>query len=161
MYPVCFVNYVTSLYPPPNPSHEGRGILSNSLYPLNIYDFLTFSGINIQKRSVKVPEEGSLKIFRSLTLLRGASLDTIVTGRDVRPGRKAVATVSVETRLIIPKISILKIKHALRAPGGIVNSSLTHGFADGFPASDKPAGDVFLKDQKRRHDRHDQRDVFD
>jgi len=25
--------------PSPNPSHEGRGILSNSLYPLNIYHF--------------------------------------------------------------------------------------------------------------------------
>src|SRR3989338_2042384 len=40
--------------PSPNPSHEGRGILSNSLYPLNIYEFRRLTSLYVLHASNKM-----------------------------------------------------------------------------------------------------------
>ena len=92
---------------------------------------------------------------------RRAILDAVLAGRRIGPHGQAVAVVGVETRLVVPQARILKIKNAFRGPARVVNAPLAHGFSHGLPPPGEPAGDVFLKDQERREDHHDQRDVFD
>ncbi len=96
-----------------------------------------------------------------MTLRDGAISDTSLTSRGIRPDRKTVAAIRLKAGLVVPKMGVLKIINAFRGHPGVVNSPLPQGLPDGLPPSGEPAGDVFLKNQKRRQDHHDQSDVFD
>ena len=91
----------------------------------------------------------------------GATANAIPAGHGVGARRQAITAAGLKAGLVIPQIRVLRIVNTFRRPARVIDSSLPQRLADRFPPAGEPADDVFLKDQKRRQDHHDQRDVFD
>lgn len=118
--------------------------------------------LQVYRRQAEIPE--SFKTVYSLwfilTLRRGASLDTILAGGGIGRRREAVTLVRLKTRLIVPKVGVLKVIDTFRGQLRVENPPLAEALADGFPPAGEPADDIFLENKKRPQDQHDQRDVF-
>ncbi len=107
-----------------------------------------------------MPQGFAQRCVWSIAARNSTISDAGLAGRGIRLDRKAVTTIRLKTRLVVPRIRVLEIINTFRGRARVINMPAAKSLPDAFPAPREPPADVFLEYHKSDQDDRDERHVF-